>query len=101
MVHQDPVFDEVEDVVKVSQVSDVDNLSPEETKKEKRISTFCQQVLSVCQNQGYGDWTFEETGSNYEEFLHNEDEKNVEIQNAPETHECVWGCLCQSVTEWD
>lgn len=32
MVHQYPVFDEAEDVVKVGQVSDVDNLPPEEIK---------------------------------------------------------------------
>lgn len=39
VVHQYSVFDEVEDVVKVSQVSDVDNLSPE----GKRISRYCQK----------------------------------------------------------
>ena len=38
VIHQYSVFDEVEDVVKVGQVSDVDNLSSEEEKKEKRIS---------------------------------------------------------------
>ena len=35
MVHQDSVFDKVQDVVEVSQVSDVDNLSPEETRRSK------------------------------------------------------------------
>lgn len=35
VVHQYSVFDEVEDVVKVCQVSDVDNLSPEEKRNKK------------------------------------------------------------------
>lgn len=39
MIHQYPVFDEVEDVVKVSQVSDVDNLSSVGGKRKRRIST--------------------------------------------------------------
>lgn len=37
MVHQYSVFDEVEDVVKVGQVSDVDNLSPEGKRKKKGL----------------------------------------------------------------
>ncbi len=36
MVHQYSVFDEVEDVVKVSQVSDVDNLPPKEKNIKKK-----------------------------------------------------------------
>ena len=35
VVHQYSVFDEVQDVVKVSQVSDVDNLPPAEIKERK------------------------------------------------------------------
>lgn len=46
VVHQYSVFDEVEDVVKVSEVSDVDNLSPGELKKDKNISRHRQAQLS-------------------------------------------------------
>ena len=43
MIHQYSVFDEVEDVVKVRQVSDVDNLSPEERQGQQNV-TYCQKI---------------------------------------------------------
>lgn len=62
MVHQYSVFDEVENVVKVGQVPDVDNLPPEGKKKEKRSSTYCQK-------SAFSELVkTEETGSYYKGF---------------------------------
>lgn len=48
MVYQYSVFDEVEDVVKVGQVSNVDNLSSGGRKKKKKKKT---RTLTNCQNR--------------------------------------------------
>lgn len=48
MVYQYSVFDEVKDVVKVSQVSDVDDLSPGEKKGSSgNFEQACQKILCI------------------------------------------------------
>lgn len=108
VVHQYSVFDKVQDVIKVGQVSDVDNLSPEEKKKKER-KDFNILWRNARQSRGRG-----ETGSYNEEFKENilalqrwekpwSDAawKSESLRGPMNVSDCVLGDGARVVTWWD